>query len=102
MIELKRIRAGLFKEEESYSLEEITKAFELYKEKGNETKIREILIPAEIITELLPVVQVKDNEKTIKNLLNEIVLKKQDLEDEKQIPDSNLFLVFSKERFIGI
>lgn len=102
MIELKRIRAGLFKEENSYSLEEIAKAFELYKEKGNETKLREILIPAEIITELLPAIQIKDNEKTIKNLLNGIALKKQDLEDEEQIPDPLLFLVFSKERFIGI
>jgi H/ACA ribonucleoprotein complex subunit 4 len=102
MIELKRIRAGVFKEENSHNLEEITKAFELYKEKKDETKLREILIPAEIITELLPVVQIKDNEKIIKDLLNGIALKKQDLEDEKQIPESDLFLVFSKDKFIGI
>jgi len=101
MIELKRIRAGLFKQENSYKIEEIAKAFELYKEKADETKLREILIPAEIITEILPVVQVKDNEKTIKDLLNGISLKKQDIEDEK-IPDSDLFLVFNKEKFIGI
>jgi len=102
MIELKRIRAGLFKEENSYKIEEITKAFELYKEKADETKLREILIPAEIITELLPVVHIKKDEKIIKDLLNGIALKKQDLEDEEQIPNSNLFLVFSKDKFIGI
>lgn len=102
MIELRRMRAGLFKEENSYKIEEITKAFELYKEKGNETKLREILIPAEIIIELLPIVQVKNEEKIIKDLLNGITLKKQDLEDEKQIPDSNLFLVFAEDKFIGI
>jgi len=101
MIELKRIRAGLFKQENSYKIEEIAKAFEIYKEKKDETKLREILIPAEIITEILPVVQVKDNEKTIKDLLNGISLKKQDIEDEK-IPDYELFLVFCKDRFIGI
>ena len=102
MIELRRLRAGLFEEKQSISLEEVTKAFELYKEKGDKTKLREILIPAEIITKILPVVQVKNNEKTIKDLLNGIVLKKQDLEDEKQIPNSNLFLVFNKDKFIGI
>ena len=38
----------------------------------------------------------------IKDLLNGIALKKQDLENKEQIPDSNLFLVFSKDKFIGI
>lgn len=75
MTELKRIQAGLFKQENSYEIEEITKAFELWKEKADETKLREILIPAEIITELLPVVQVKPDEKIIRDLLNGIALK---------------------------
>ena len=96
MIELRRTKAGIFDIKNSFSLDYIEKIT------NNEEKLRNILIPAEIISEILPVVQIKDNEKTIKNLLNGIALKKQDLEDEKQIPDSNLFLVFSKERFIGI
>jgi len=102
MIELKRIRAGLFKQENSHEIEEIAKAFEIWKEKSDETKLRKILIPAEIITQLMPVVQIKNNEKTIKDLLNGIPLKKQDLEDEKQIPDSDLFLVFLSDKLIGI
>ncbi len=97
MIELKRIRAGLFKLENSYKIEEITKAFELYKEKGDETKLREILIPAEIISEILPVIQIKPDN------LKQILTGKPIFEDDlKKIPKEDLFAVFLEEKFIGI
>lgn len=62
MQSLRRIQAGLFsdKDEEFSSIEKIEKAIQNYKE-GNEKYLREILIPAEIITKIIPVVEVKEN-----------------------------------------
>jgi len=102
MIELRRIRAGIFKENQAHSIEEIEKAFEKY-EKGDENLLRKILIPAEIISEILPVVKIK--EKNIKQLLNGKPLTKQDIEnikDIEELPNSGLFCAFIKNQFIGI
>jgi len=98
MIELKRIRAGLFKEENSYKIEEIAKAFELYKEKGDETKLREILIPAEIISEIIPVMQAK--EEAVKQLLTGKPISRQDLKEE--MPNSEIFAIFLGDKFIEV
>jgi H/ACA ribonucleoprotein complex subunit 4 len=60
MTELRRIKAGLFSEKDSEftTIENIEEAFKEFK-KGNESLLRKLLIPAEIITELLPVIEVK-------------------------------------------
>ncbi|MEK6936031.1 MAG: hypothetical protein AABW67_04525, partial [Nanoarchaeota archaeon] len=97
MIELRRIKAGIFEIKNSFSIEEIESAFKNYKEKGDETKLRKILIPAEIVSEILPVVQVK--EKNLKQILTGKPLMKDDL---KEIPKENLFSAFLDERFIGV
>jgi H/ACA ribonucleoprotein complex subunit 4 len=59
MIELRRTKAGLFsdKDKEFSTIKEIEKAVEEYKA-GNEKLLRSIIIPAEVITELLPQVEV--------------------------------------------
>ena len=98
MIELKRVRAGLFLEKDSYKIEEIEKAFKEWKEKNNEEFLRKILIPAEIIQQVITKVDVK--EESVKSLLNGKPLMKDDLIGK--IPNSELISVFSKEKFIGI
>lgn len=97
MIELRRIKAGMFKVEDSYDLEKIQLAYEEYK-KGKEEKLRKMLIPAEIVKQVVTSLQVK--EESIKGLLNGKPLMKQDIQGK--IPNSELFSVFFKERFIGI
>jgi H/ACA ribonucleoprotein complex subunit 4 len=58
MTGLKRIRAGIFKENKMVSREEFDDAVEEY-EKGKEEKLRNIIIPAEIVSEVYPIVEVK-------------------------------------------
>ena len=98
MIELRRIRAGLFSVKDSYRLEEIKEAFDEYKNKNDETKLRKILIPAEIIKRVVTSLQVK--EESVKGLLNGKPLMQEDVLGK--IPNSELFSAFCKERFIGI
>jgi H/ACA ribonucleoprotein complex subunit 4 len=101
MIELKRIRAGIFKQDKMHTLEEINDAFKLWKEKEDESKLREIIIPAEIISEILPFYEIKhdENDSFIKQILNGVSIKKQDFVEE---PKQDLFAVFLKDKFLGI
>lgn len=96
MIELRRTQAGIFNIKNSSSLEKIETSFLDY-EKEEEAKLREILIPAEIISEILPVVQIKqDNLKQI--LTGKPIFKK----DVEKLPEADRFAVFLGERFIEI
>jgi H/ACA ribonucleoprotein complex subunit 4 len=100
MISLRRIRAGIFTEKVSFKLEDIQDVYNEYK-KGNELKLRKILIPAEIIEEILPRVNVKDE--SMKKLLNGKPLMDDDLQDILSIDENNSnFSVFNSNRFIGI
>jgi len=60
MASLRRTQAGLFsdKDLEFCTLEQLEKAVEDYKN-GEEKSLRKLLIPGEVITEILPVVEVK-------------------------------------------
>lgn len=98
MIELRRVRAGMFKVNKSHKLEEIEEAVKLWKEKDNEEKLRKMLIPAEIIQQIITKLNIK--EESIKGLLNGKPLMREDIFGK--IPNSELFSVFFKERFIGI
>jgi H/ACA ribonucleoprotein complex subunit 4 len=61
MASLRRIKAGLFSSEdkEFVSIQEFNDAVLDY-ESGNDKKLRKILIPAEIITQLIPIIEVKE------------------------------------------
>jgi len=102
MLELRRIRAGIFseKDKEFVNLYDFERAVDLYN-KGDERLLRKILIPAEqAIKKIMPVVEVK--EKEIKRLLTGKPLFKKDV---KKIPKGNekgLFAVFCNGRFIEI
>ncbi len=60
MLELRRIRFGIFKEEDSVTLQEVLKAAYLWKEKGNEKALRKIVLPIEKILSVVPKVVIKD------------------------------------------
>jgi H/ACA ribonucleoprotein complex subunit 4 len=98
MTQLRRTRAGIFFEKDSFKLEEIQEAFKLWKEKNDESKLRKILIPAEIIQRVITRVDVKDE--SLKGLLNGKPLMKEDI--YKGVPNSELFSAFNREKFVGI
>src|SRR3989338_7291668 len=95
MISLRRVRAGIFLEKDSVSLDEIERTFEYYK-KGDENQLRKILIPAdEAIKKILPFAEVKDE--IVKKLLNGKPLIKNEININEE-----LFSIFNKGRFIGV
>jgi H/ACA ribonucleoprotein complex subunit 4 len=97
MIKLRRIRAGIFMEKNSVSLEEFSKAAEEYK-KGNEKSLRKIIIPAEIVTELFPVIQVKET--SLKEIFAGSPIHKKDLSKAEKFEKNQIICVFNGERFI--
>jgi len=103
MLKLRRISAGIFSENDrtypSTNLYDFEKAVENYKN-GNEKSLRDIIIPAEIISKIYPLVEIKsENLKQIftgKPIYNKDLIKKESFEKQAKI------CVFSKEQFIGI
>jgi H/ACA ribonucleoprotein complex subunit 4 len=99
MLELRRVRAGIFKENTSFNLYDFDKAVQEYKQ-GNEEKLREMIIPGKIIQEAYPVVKLKkDLEKKLftgKQIKNEDILKKPGL------TPGNVFCGFIGDKFIGM
>ena len=98
MTELRRTKAGIFSEGDDafVNLYDLKTAVEEY-EKGNEEKLRAILIPAEIITKILPVVYAK--KEAVKSLYTGKPIFKKDIE-ETEVPEK--FLVFYGESLIEV
>jgi len=100
MLELRRIKAGIFSEDKSVTLYQLDKAIEEAKA-GNEENLIKILIPAEeSIKKILPVFQAK--EFSVKQLLTGKPIFLQDLENSKELPKEGKFALFFKEKFIEI
>jgi H/ACA ribonucleoprotein complex subunit 4 len=97
MLELRRTKAGMFDESQIYTLYDFDKAVEKYK-KGDESVLREMIVPAEIISKIMPTVQII-NKNLLKLLLTGKPLMKSDI---LKIPDAERFSVFDKEKLIGI
>jgi len=97
MLELRRIQAGIFSEEEIYTLYDFDKAVAEYKA-GDEKMLRKMIIPAEIISTLLPVIQINDK-KSLKQLLTGKPLMKSDC---KKSLEEGIFCIFNKDIFIGV
>jgi H/ACA ribonucleoprotein complex subunit 4 len=99
MIGLKRIRAGIFKENQMTSKEDFEKAVDEY-ERGNEKPLREIIIPAEIVSEVYPVIEVKkefiDMIKHGAPIYHKFLAKKSNLENGKK------FCLFDDDKFVGM
>jgi tRNA U55 pseudouridine synthase TruB len=101
MLELRRTKAGIFEEDSKefpiVNLYEFDKALEEY-DKGNEKPLREIIVPAEIVSRLIPIVDI--NPKSLKKVLTGKPLFNSDIEDK--LPNSEKFALFDKDILIGV
>ncbi|MCK4968120.1 MAG: RNA-guided pseudouridylation complex pseudouridine synthase subunit Cbf5 [Candidatus Aenigmarchaeota archaeon] len=61
MSELRRTNAGPFKEIDAVTLHDLRDAYENYKTNGDETKLREILLPVEFAAKEVPKIMIKDS-----------------------------------------
>ncbi len=101
MLELRRIRAGIFKEETIVNLYDFEKAVNEYSEgKGNDKLLRDIIIPAEIVGTVYPVVEI--NNGNLKNILTGKPIYKKDLKGSTKVKKDSDISVFCGERFIGM
>lgn len=98
MLELRRIKAGLFSEP-SIKLEEFDSAVKAYKN-GDEKSLREMLIPGEIVAELLSVIQIRKD--VVKKCLTGSPIFESFIEGKIQkINEGAKVAVFSGNQFIG-
>lgn len=96
MTELRRIKAGIFEIKDSHTINEVVIAFKEH-EKGNDSKLRKILNPAEIITEILPTLKIKKS--SIPRLLNGSPILKKDIITQ---PKEDIYAIFHNNQFIEI
>ena len=99
MLELRRIRAGIFKEKDSINLYDFEKAVKEY-EQGNEKPLKEIIIPAEIVTELHQRVDIKSED--IKHIMTGKPIHNEDLIKKQKIKTGKIISVFCEDKFIGM
>ena len=101
MLELRRVKAGIFQEDDKkhkfISLYDFDKAVKEYKE-GDEKPLRKILVPAEqALLEIMPKIELE--EKNLKQFLTGKPLMKKDI---KRLPQEETFAGFVKDIFIGV
>jgi H/ACA ribonucleoprotein complex subunit 4 len=103
MTELRRVQASIFPETDKsfISLYDFDRALEELK-KGNEGLLREVLIPGEIISKVLPVVKIKSDKEIIKKLYNGFAVIEEYLEEKTKLEKDTKIAVFCKEVFIGV
>ena len=102
MLELRRIRAGIFKEDDknfpstgSYDFE---KAVEEYKA-GNDKLLKDMIIPGEIVKKVYEEVQIK--KEIVDRVLHGRPIHYADLKKETKMEKGKTISVFSGEQFIG-
>src|SRR3989339_415140 len=103
MLELRRTQAGIFSENSKEfpltTLYDFDKALEEYKN-HNDKPLRKILIPAEVVSLAIPVVQVKSG--NLRQLLTGKPLFKTDIADKEEFAKvKDKFAAFFQEQFIG-
>ncbi len=99
MLELRRVRAGIFRENTIVSLYDFEKAVKEYKE-GNEKLLRDMIIPGEIVSEVYQEVQIKKS--VVGRILHGSPINEKDLEKSVEIEKDKIISVFSGERFMGM
>lgn len=97
MLELRRIRAGIFNEKQVISLYEFERALEEYKS-GKPESLRGMIIPAEnVIKEVFEIIQAKETH--VERILTGKPLFKEDIINKPSNPTFSLFL---NNRFLGL
>ena len=103
MLELRRVRAGIFKEDDkkypAVNLYDFEKAVDEY-EKGNEQILREMIIPAEIVYEVYKPVQIKKT--SMSRIFHGSPVHGKDLKKSVKMEKGKIISVFAGERFIGM
>jgi len=99
MIGLKRIRAGIFLEKNMTSKEEFEKAVEEYFN-GDEKLLRKIIIPAEIMSEVYPIVEVK--KEFVEKILHGSPIDEKFLVKKQKMEKNKIISIFEDEKFIGM
>ena len=99
MLELRRMRAGIFKEQKSVNLYELESAVEEYN-KGNEKPLREMIIPGEVISKLYPVVEIKKD--SVEKILRGQPIYYENLVEKNKFNAGDKISVFSDNKFIGV
>lgn len=94
MLELRRIRAGIFKEENSYTLYDLEKAIE------DENLLKKMIIPGEIITKLHPIVEIK--KESVDRILHGQPIYYKNLKKQIKLDKNQKVCVFSDKQFVGI
>ncbi len=61
MRELRRVRSGIFTEEDCVTLDDLREAYESWKTEGDEEKLRKVILPLEEAVKNLPKIYVKDS-----------------------------------------
>ncbi len=94
MLELRRIKAGMFDEKDSVTLYELDKALK------DEKKLAKIIVPGEVIKEFYKVIELE--KESLDKILTGKPIHKKDLAKQYKIKKGETVCAFSKDRFIGI
>ena len=103
MLELRRVRAGIILEDDKlypsvdlYAFEDAVSAYKA----GDETKLRKIIIPGELIQDIYPVVEIKKPH--VEKILHGSPVKEQFLKKTIEIKEGERMSLFSGEQFLGV
>ena len=103
MLELRRIRAGIFKEDDKdypcINLYDFERAVDEYKN-GNDELLKKMIIPGEIISEVYPLVEIKKN--SLKQIFTGKPIHKKDLIEKRNWKVGEIVCVFCEEQFVGM
>lgn len=103
MLELRRIRAGIFLENDkrypAIKLHDFEKAVDEYNA-GKDNALRKMIIPGEVVEKLHSTLEIKDND--LKHVLTGKPLSKSDLVKIPKFKKNDIFSAFHKETFIGM
>ena len=94
MLELRRIRAGIFEESKSYTLYELEKAL------GNEEELGKMIVSAEVVSEVYPIVEVE--EESVGRILHGQPIYEKNLSKKVKFEKGQIISVFSSGKFIGM
>ncbi|OYT36650.1 RNA-guided pseudouridylation complex pseudouridine synthase subunit Cbf5 [Candidatus Pacearchaeota archaeon ex4484_71] len=98
MLELKRIRAGIFKEESSVKMYQFEEAVQEY-EKGEDKKLRDLITPGEVIYKIYEPLRIKKD--NLERIFTGKPLHKEDIEEGK-VKEGEIVSAFCEDRFVGI
>ena len=99
MLELRRVRAGIFTEDTIVNLYDFEKAVDEYKN-GNDKLLRAMIIPGEIVSEVYPILKVE--EKEIKRLWTGKPIFKDDVIGKTDFKKDEVVSVFAEDKFLGM